>query len=224
MSFIPALIIQQESTVNIDSATGVVGLTGLIPTPNSGGQVDSDYWATPVTNFGIIGTGFKYTPTTAASTDKPDAQSFHVVRIIKNDQSTDWYALGTSTEYLEASEEVECCGTTSPPPVMPTSSDLPIIAACQILCNTNDAGLYIGVFAAPSPDTGTYRANGYFNDVALPQVTGATVAALVTALNSNGSWNSSAIGTWTNPSGNTLIVTQADGDGTDVLCALFTVS
>lgn len=220
MAWIPALVIQQEGSVYIDSATGVVGQTMLIPCPSSGGQVDSDYYATPVVDFGIIGTGFKYTPTTPNDVSPPTPQSFHVVRIIKNDQSTDWYALGNSTQYSNASEDVECC--TSPPAIMPLASTLPVFAGCQTLCNTNDAGLYIGVFAAPTPDTGTYSAKGYYNDVALPTVTGATVAALVTALNSNGSWN--AIGTWTNPSGATLIVTQAVGDGTNVLCASFTVA
>lgn len=218
MAYIPALIIQQESSVFIDSATGVVGQTMLIPTPSSGGQVDSDYWATPVNGFGIVGTGFKYTPTTPGSLAKPHAQSFHVVRIIRDSkESTDWYALGNSTQYRNASEDVECC--TSPPFIMPLASSLPVFAPCSVICNQNDAGLYFEVFAAPTPDTGTYTANGYYNDVALPQITGATVAALVTALNSNGTW--AAIGTWTNPSGATLIVTQAAGDGTNTICAVF---
>lgn len=220
MSYITALVIQQDSNVFIDSATGVVGQTMLIPCPSSGGQVDSDYYAIPVTGFGIIGTGFKYLPTTPGDVSKPDAQAFHVVRIIKNDQSTCWYAVGNSTQYIQASEDVECC--TSPPLAMPTSASLPVFAGCETICNQNDAGLYFAVFAAPTPDTGTYSAKGYYNDVSLPTVTGATVAALVTALNSNGSW--SAIGTWTNPSGATLVVTQAAGDGTDVLCASFTVA
>lgn len=223
MAYITALVIQQDHTVFVSTTAGTIGSTMLIPTPNSGGQVDSDYWATPVTGFGIEGTGFKYTPTTPGSTDKPDAQSFHVIRVIKNDQSTAWWVLGTSTDYTEVSEEVECCGTTSPAPAMPISTDLPVIAACQTLCDTDANGLYFGMFAIPTPDTGTYSAKGYYNDVALPTVTGADRAALVTALNANGSWN--AIGTWTAPGSSiSLLVTQSAGDGTDVLCAVFTVA
>lgn len=220
MAWIPALVIQQDSSVFIDSATGVVGQTMLIPCPSSGGQVDGDYYATPITNFGIIGTGFTYIPTTPGDVSKPTPQSFHVVRIIKNDQSIAWYALGNSTQYINASEDVECC--TSPPVTMPASSTLPVFAACETICNQNDDGDYFTVFAAPTPDTGTYSAKGYYNDVALPTVTGATVAALVTALNANGSW--AAIGAWTNPSDATLVVTQSAGDGTDVICASFTVA
>lgn len=224
MAFIPALVIEQASTVFINSATGAIGATQNIPTPNSGGFIDGDYWATPVTGFGIVGTGFRYTPCNASSVDKPDAQSFHVVRIINQNTNnpSDSYVLGTSTQYNQASEFVECCGTSSPAIVMPTSSDLPVIAPCTPLCNQDDNGDYFGVFAAPTPDTGTYAANGYYNDVALPQVTGATVAALTTNLNNDADWG--AIGTWTNPDGATLVVTQSGADGTDVLCAVFTVA
>ncbi len=223
MAFIPALVIQDLSTVQINSATGAIGVTQNIPTPASGGFIDGDYWATPQTSFGIVGTGFKYTPCSASSTDSPDAQSFHVVRIINQNSNnpSDVYVLGTSVDYNQASEFADCCGTSSPAVVMPTSADLPVIAPCTILCNQDDNGDYFGVFAAPTPDTGTYAANGYYNDTALPQVTGATVAALTTALNNNGSW--SAIGTWTNPSGATLVVTQSGADGTDVLCMVITV-
>lgn len=226
MSYISALVIQTTDSILINETTGEVGQTQQIATPNSGGQIDGDFWATPVTAFGVVGTGYNYNPTQPGSTDKPDAQSFHVFRLINQSQAGNVYVLGTSDDYNTVSKEVECCGTNSPAPVMPTVDDLPIIAACQVLCNTNTAtpALYIGVFAAPLPDTGTYAANGYFNGTALPQVTGATVAALVTALNASGSWNSSAIGTWTNPSGSTLIVTQADGPGTDILCMKVTVA
>lgn len=226
MSYISALVIQTTDEVLIDSTSGTIGQTQQIATPNSGGQLDGDFWAEPVTGYGVVGTGFKYTPTQPNSTsDKPTAQSFHVFRLINQNQAGNVYVLGTSDDYNEVSKETECCGTTSPAPVMPTSADLPVIAPCQTLCDTNTDGLYIGVFAAPLPDTGTYTARGYFNDVALPTITGATVAALVIALNANASWNSAAIGTWTNPSGATLVVTQGvDATGTDELCMLITVA
>lgn len=226
MSYISALVIQTTDEILINETTGEVGQTQQIATPNSGGQLDGDFWATPVTGFGVIGTGFNYVPTQpGSSSDKPDVQSFHVFRLINQSQAGNVYVLGTSTQYNTVSKEVECCGTTSPAPVMPTSADLPIIAACQTLCNQDaTSGLYVGVFAAPTPDTGTYAANGYFNGVALPQVTAATVALLNTALNANASWNSTSIGTWTNPSGATLIVTQGvNAPGTDILCMKITV-
>ncbi len=220
MSFIPALIVQQDHTVNITD--GVIGLSGLIPTPNSGGQVDSDYWAVPVNGFGIGPSGFKYIPTNPGDATPPDVQAFHVVRIIKNDQSTDWYAVGTSTQYLAASEEVECCGTTSPAPVMPTTA--PLVAPCQVLCTQNStSGLFEGNIGIPTLPAGEkFYAKGYFNDVALTALSTSgytTAALLLTAIQA--AWAATVGGTFTKTSDNlTLILTQADGPGTDVWCAV----
>lgn len=220
MSFIPALIVQQDHTVNITD--GVIGLSGLIPTPNSGGQVDSDYWAVPVTGFGIGPSGFNYIPTNPGSTDAPDAQAFHVVRIIKDNQSTDWYAVGTSTQYLLASDEAECCGTSSPAPVMPTTA--PLVAPCQVLCTQNStSGLFQGNIGIPTLPAGEkFYAFGYFNGTALTalSISGYTTAALLlTAISTN--WAATVGGTFTKTSDNlTLLLTQTDGPGTDVWCAL----
>lgn len=219
MSFIPALIVQQDHTVNING--DIIGLSGLIPTPNSGGQVDSDYWAVPVDGFGIGPSGFNYYPTTPGNKTPPTIQSFHVVRIIKNDQSTDRYVIGTSTQYIAASEEAECCGNTSPAPVMPTTS--PLIAPCQVLCNQNSStGLFFGNIGIPTLPAGEkFYAFGYFNGVALPALSGSgytTAALLLTAIQTN--WTTPTSGTFTKTADNlTLILTQASGPGTDVWCA-----
>lgn len=217
MSFIPALIIRQDHTDNINP-NSTIGLTGLIPTPNSGGQVDSDYWCVPVTGFGIFG-GVKFVAINSpGGTPKPSAQSFAAVRIVKKDQSTDWYVVGNSSQYIAASEEVECCGTTSPPPIMPTTA--PIIAPCQILCNQNSTtGLYFGNVGIPTIPAGErLYAFGFFNEVALTSLSGAgyaSVAALLAAIQA--AWG--IVGTWTVTSDNlTLVVTQSAGPGTDVLC------
>jgi hypothetical protein len=219
MAYIPALIVQYDNDVYLNE-DGTIGQTMLIPTPSSGGVVDDDYWAVPV-SLGVV-TGFNYQSTTAGSTTQPEGsngQAFHVVRIVSKNVPDDWYALGTSTDYINASQEAECCSEDSPPDVMPTTQ--PVLAPCQVLCDTNTGGLYIGVWGIPTPDLATYHVRGFIDGVAAPQVNSATAAGLAGALNGSGPW--AAVGTWS-VSGTTLTVTQSAGDGTTVVCIVITNS
>ncbi len=223
MAYISGLVIQKDSTVFVKS-DGTAGQLMLVPTPSQGASLDGDFWATPVTNFGIVGTGFKYTPCQSGDSIglAPDIQSFHVVRVIvyNQEQSTDWYVVGNSLQYTNSSGDAEA--HTSPPVAMPQT--LSAFLPTQILCNQNDAGLYFAMLGAPSlPLGGKYFARGYFNGVALTALSGAgytTAALLLTALQS--SW--SGVGTWTKTADNlTFIATQAAGSGTDVLSAAITI-
>lgn len=200
MSYITALILQHDNDQFINGGINP-GVLDLIPTPNSGGYVFADYWAVPVTD-GIV-SSWQYIPTTPGALTKPDPQAVHVVRINSKTQPDTWWAFGNSTEYVNASNDAECC--VSPGNAMPTA--IANIAPCEALCANSD-GNQFGVFGLPSPDGGTYVINGAYNGAALPQVTGATAAALVTALNANASWN--VIGTWSKTVDNlTLTVTGA---------------
>lgn len=213
--YIPALVLQYNNDQYMNGGVAP-GTIKLIPTPNSGGYVFSDYWAVPVTG-GIIG-GYEFVPCTPGATDKPDPQAVHAVRIDTTNQANTYWVLGTSTQYIAASSDAECC--VSPSADMPTT--IADIAPCQTLCDNSD-GVAFGVFGLPSPDGGTYTANGVLNDDALPEVTAATAAALVTALNLNATW--AAIGTWAKTSDNlTLTVTSASAAPStpDVLCVLVT--
>lgn len=210
--YIPALVLQYNNDQFINGGIAP-GTIKLIPTPNSGGKVFGDYWAVPVSG-GIV-SAYEFIPCSPDATDKPDPQAVHAVRITGTPDT--WWCLGTSTQYIAASSDAECC--VSPSADMPTSINN--LAACQILCGDGD-GNQFGVFGLPSPDGGTYTANGFYNDDALPEVTGSTAAALVTALNANGSW--AAIGTWAKTSDNlTLTVTgSAAPDVPNVLCVVIT--
>lgn len=197
--YIPALVLQYNNDNYINGGTSP-GVIKLIPTPSSGGVVFGDYWAVPVAGSGIV-TAYEWVPCEPDATAKPDPQAVHAVRINSTQNADNYYCLGTSTQYIAASSDAECC--VSPSADMPTT--ISNVIAYQTLCGNSD-GNQLGVFGLPYPDGGTYTANGYYNSTALPQVTGATADDLVTALNGNGSW--SAIGTWSKTADNlTLIVT-----------------
>lgn len=216
-SNVPALIIQKNYEVNLDN--GTPGLAGTVPTIGAGAVIDGDYWAVPVTGGGVV-TGFNYEATTPGSTDAPDPQAFHVVRISQNNASDFWYIAGTSDEYLGDQNAAECCDDAHVRE-LPSSEDL--IFGCQILCTTDANGDYVGVLGAPTIPLGGYKfvANGLFNGSALIQLNAATTTALLTQLNSN--WG--AVGTWTKQEASpadgiaTFVVTQSAGSGEDVLCA-----
>lgn len=217
MSYISALILQHNNDQFINGGIAP-GTIKLIPTPLNGGYVFGDYWAVPLTD-GIV-SSWQFVPCSPGDLQKPDPQAVHAVRINSTVISDTWYALGNSTEYIDASKDAECCQ--SPGLAMPSS--IANIAACQSLC-ANDDGNQFGIFGLPAPDTGTYTANGYYNSVALPQVTAATPALLVTALNGNASWN--AIGTWSSPD-NALILevvgaAVADPQDPNTLCVIVTL-
>lgn len=221
MSYISGLVIQKDSTIYFNESTGTFGQIQLVPTPSSGGKVDSDYWATPIIDSGIVGTGFTYEVTQPGSVAKPDIQSFHVVRIIvyNGQQSTAWWVVGNSTQYINASNDEEAF--VSPPFAMPQT--LAAFVPDQTLCNVDANGKYFGILAAPTLGSGRYFAKGYLNGVALTALSGAgyaSAATLLTALNA--SWGN--VGVWTKTADNqTFIVTQSAGSGTDILAAAITV-
>ncbi len=224
MAYTPALVIQKDTYI-LKNGDASFGQIMLVPTPASGGMVDSDYWATPILGEGIVGNGFEYTPTTPGSLTKPDVQSFHVIRLImqtnQSNISTTWWVVGNSTQYINTSADAEV-GHASPPILMPQT--LASFVPTQVLCNQNDAGLYFGILAAPVPLSGRrYFAKGYYNGVALTALSGAgyvSAATLLTALNAN--WSN--VGTWTKSADDqTFFVTQASGSGSDVLDAAITI-
>lgn len=225
MSYTSALVVQKDSTIYKNS-DGTFGQLMLVPTPSSGGKVDSDYWLTPVIDSGIVGTGFIPQICQALDVNKPDPQSFHAVRIIvyTQDQSTAWWAVGNSTQYILASNDAESNAPSSPPVTMPQT--LAAFVPEQVICNQNANGLYFGILAAPTLGTGKYFVKGYYNDSALPAASGAgyaSASALLTFLNTAVTgWAS--VGTWTKTADNlTFIVTQSAGSGTDTLAAAITV-
>lgn len=212
MAYINAVALQKNYSVYInDDYTVGLAITDL-PTPASGATIDSDYWAVPVTD-GVV-SGFNYTATTAANTDAPDAQAFHVVRIsMKIGGGSDfWYIIGTSSEYSSDANAADCCATDSP---VELPSGLPTVLPCQVICQQDGNGNYIGILGTPSlPEGEEYEGLGIFNGSDLTTIFASTLDNLVTQANLH--WGSA--GTWTH-NGTTLIVTQTDGPGTDVLCA-----
>ena len=221
-TYIPALVIKHNNDVYLTPDL-VVGVTMSIPTPGAGGVIDGDYWAVPISNYGVV-TGFNFVPTTPDSTDAPTLQSFHVFRLTNRFGNDAWYARGSSTTdgespanpgYIQASQDAECCAEN--PDELPT--DVPDMLPCQVACELNADGNYFFVIALPT-DIGTYTGNGYLNGEVLAQITGATPAAIQTALNSN--WNNQgspnvAI-TWT-VTNNIAMGVITDGTGEDTLCA-----
>lgn len=227
-SFIQALVIETNNSV-LFNQDGSLGELQAIPTPGNGARIDGDFWAKPITD-GVVGTGFNYEPTTPDSTVKPDAQAFHVVKISMNNSSDYWYLRGVSTSttalnygYIQAAQDAECCDDT--PRTMPT--DVPNLAGCQFVCETNDDGNYVAYFGIPSlqaPYT-RYFPYGYLNGVALANAaaTGySTINAMLTFLNA--SWNvgggsPAATNVWSfAQDGLTLVLTQTNGTGDDYIC------
>ncbi len=226
-TFIPALVIKHNNDVYLTPEL-VVGVTMSIPTPGAGGVIDGDYWAVPISNYGIV-SGFNFVPTTPTSTDAPTPQSFHVFRLITRFGNDVWYARGSTTTdgdspanagYIQAAQDAECCDES--PASLPT--DVPGLYPCQVACELNADDNYFFVLGLDR-DQGTYRANGYLNGETLAEASGATAAALQTSLNSlwtnQGSPN--VVIVWTITDGKVIGVITA-GSGSDVLCAEITSS
>lgn len=238
-AYIPAIVLQKNNTVFIgDNGIGVeksgsgeivtgLGLATEVPTPDGGGVIDADYWATPVNDNGIV-TSYKYTPYNASdpvTSVKPSAQSFAVCRIMNRLASDYWYVVGTVAQYITAANGGSALPTTIT--VIP--------AGCQTMCQFDANGNYFAVEALPTL-TGNkrYFPSGYWNGIALPAGTAAgytTSETLLTFLNTatvavltngvitsyTGGW--AIAGTWTvSGDGLTLLATQTDGPGTDVIC------
>jgi hypothetical protein len=221
-TFIPALVIKHNNSVFLTPDLQV-GVTMTIPTPGSGGVIDGDYWAVPISDYGVV-TGFNFEPTTPDDTEPPTLQSFHVFRLISRFGNDVWYVRGSTTfdgespanpGYIQAAQDAECCAET--PVTLPT--DVPLMQPCQTACEWDTDGNYFFMIALPT-DAGTFTANGYLNGEELPEVTGATPAALQAALSA---WNN--IGspnveiTWTLLNDNTIKGVITDGTGEDTLCA-----
>ncbi len=221
-NFLKAIAIQFNTTVYLGDGVTVGSTVNNVPTPGSGGIIDGDYWAVPV-NDGVL-SGFNYTACDPGDTDAPDIQAFHVVRISSQNNANVWWLVGTSTDYAESSETIECCFDTSPDVVMPT--DQPSIAPCQVICADAD-GVFTAVLGLPSLAEGeAYFPFGYFNGVALTAASGAgygSTGALLTFLNA--SWLTGALtNTWAVSSGTPKTLTNTldanTATGADVLCAV----
>lgn len=228
-TFIPALVIKHNNDVYLNTNTLAVGTIMSIPTPGSGAVIDGDYWAVPI-NDNVV-SGFDYIPCAPTDTDAPTAQSFHVFKMTNRFGNDVWIVRGTTTAavggspsscgYIQAAQDAECCAAS--PCELPT--DVPVIAACQTLCNWDSDNKYFGEFGLPELTSNLrYYPYGYYNDVLLgagSAIGYATKTALLSFLNS-GDWG--AIGTWTvddATNANSIKVTLAAGDGTDVLCVGF---
>lgn len=219
-TFIPALVIKHNNSVFLTSDL-VVGVTMSIPTPGSGAVIDGDYWAVPISNYGIV-TGFDFEPTTPTDTDEPTPQSFHVFRLVNRFGNDVWYVRGTTTTdggspanagYIQAAADAECCDET--PATLPT--DVPLMQPCQVACEWNADSSYFFVFGLPT-DAGTYTLNGYLNGETLPEITGVDGAAIETALSAWSNVGSpNVVITWT-VTDNVAMGVITDGSGSDTLC------
>lgn len=228
-TFIPALVIKHNNDTYM-TADLAVGQVMTIPTPGAGGVPDGDYWAVPISNYGVV-SGFNYVPVTSDNDDTaPTLQSFRVFRLITRFGNDVWYVRGQTTApgtgspayngYIEASQDAECCDTT--PRTLP--QDVPELMPCQVACEWDTNENYFFILGAP-PDkvTETYTARGYLNGEALPNAVGSTLAALRTQMASlwtNQGSPQIAI-TWTQSNGN-FIGVITNGNGNDYLCAKIT--
>lgn len=226
-TYIQALVVKHNKDVYLTPDLEV-GVTMAIPTPGAGGAIDGDYWAVPISNYGVV-TGFNFVPTTPTSTDAPTLQSFHVFRLINQTPLTDnvWWVVGTTTTdgdspanagYIQVAADAECCS--EDPAALPTT--VPALHPCQVACELDADGNYFFVLGLGT-DVGTYTATGYLNGEALPTASGATGSALETSLNS----------LWTNVGSPNVAITWTvaneraigvitDGDGADTLCGQVT--
>lgn len=221
-TFIPALVIKHNNSVFLTPDLEV-GVTMPIPTPGAGGVIDGDYWAVPISDYGVV-TGFNFEPTTPNDTEPPTLQSFHVFRLISRFGNDVWYVRGSTTTdgespandgYIQAAQDAECCSET--PATLPT--DVPLMQPCQTACEWDVDGNYFFIVALPT-DGGTYTGNAYLNGEQLPEITGATAAALRTQMASQWTNQGSpqiAI-TWTVLNDNTIKGVITAGDGEDTIC------
>lgn len=215
-TFIPATVIKHNNTVFLGDSLIDYGDVQQIPTPGTGGRIDGDYWATPITDGGVVDS-FNFDPVVKENAAvKPDVQSFRVFRLITSKQygkADYWYILGTTTQYLASSQAAECCDT---PVLMPT--DTPNIAPTQLMCQYNNATAqdYFAVWGVPTTlPGGRLYAYGFFNNAALPSLasTGYATAALLNAAMQS-TWSGIVGGTFV-LANNVITLTQPSGPGTD---------
>lgn len=224
--YIPALVLQYNNDQYINGGIDP-GTVKLIPTPQSGGFVFADYWAVPV-SLGIV-SSYEFIPCAPGDTTKPDPQAVHSVRINSTTSRDSYYVLGTSTQYIQASKDAECC--VSPGYDMPTV--ITDIASCQALCANSD-GYGFGVFGIPSPVGGgeDIVATGYYTVTAtgvtttLPSISSPNAATMANNLNVNATW--AEVGQWSvTEDGLTLTVVQdallANTQEPNVVCVLLQI-
>lgn len=227
-TFIPALVIKHNNVVFMNTDTLTAGTIMSIPTPGSGAVIDGDFWAVPI-NDNVV-SGFNYIPCAATDTVAPSPQSFHVFKLTNRFGNDVWVVRGKTTDlagggspstgfgYIQVAQDAECCSAT--PRTLPT--DIPVIAACQTLCNWDVNNKYFGEFGLPAlVGNSRYYAYGYYNGTLLTAgtATGYATKDLLLAFLNSGAWG--AIGTWTYDAaanGNSLKVTLAGGTGIDKIC------
>lgn len=226
-NYFPALIISKNNTTFL-SESGAIGQMGFIPSPGAGGRPDGDFWAVPVSDFGVV-SGIDFVPVSEDNENAaPSPFAFRVFRLLQHKQSDHWYVRGSINGdaaaspieygYIQASESAECCDT----PSLQLPTDVPTPAGCYAMCDFDADGKYFAIFGVPSttPTEPFYYAFGAFNGQTLAALstTGyASVGALVTAMNNN--WGVAVGGTFSAINSNTSVkLAQTSGDGTDVLC------
>lgn len=232
MAYFNALVIKKNNDLYLDPTTLKAGVMQLIPTPDSGGRIDGDWWATPIADYGVV-TGFNFTPTSPTALVGPTAQSFHVFRLINAgaDGTNDvWWVRGTSTlsgdspalpGYAEVAADWDCCAAVKR--TLPTTTTA--IAPCAELCYYNSGTSYGITFTVPTL-VGNQRlyAYGYYNNIlltALSPTTGFTsAAALLSAIQSN--WatttDGQSLGTWTGTATTITLTQGANASGANQLC------
>lgn len=219
-SFVQATIIKHNNTLFLGDDLVVYGYVQLIPTPGSGGRVDGDYWAQPIVGEGVVD-GINFIPYGPNTPTQPTPQSFRVFRLITSKaygKADYWYILGTQQDYVNASQDAECCDAT--PRVMP--DDVPALAPEQLMCLYNNAidQDYFAVFAVPSNFFGgRLHAYGWYNGVKLAGLSAAgyaTPALLNSAMQS--AWGATVGGTFVLSADlKTITVTQTAGNGTNTI-------
>lgn len=226
-TFVTGKVIRRNTETFLDTDLVNYGVSMPLPTPGSGGDPsDGDFWAVPITDNNVVD-NFNFVPTTPGSSDKPTPQSFHVFRLITvpgRAQRNTWYALGTTSDYINASKDAECCDLgvddqDAPILARELPSTVTPIAPDQVMCKTDVSGDYYAVFGAPTipPSTGKVYAYGWFNGAPLTALSGSgytTIALLVTAMNTN--WGTPVGGTFAYANG-VITLTQTAGSGHDVI-------
>lgn len=222
-SYLTGLCLEKQD-IQFVNTDGSLGALLQVPTPENGGVVDGDVWATPI-NYGTY-SGWvyqPYNPTNKKESVPPTFFSQACVKISSRFSSDWWYVLGTAADYVGAS-----AGGAPLPTTWPVVTHSKAIApVCQKVDTQDVNGNYIIVLALPTQAAGEYLfPYGVLDGVQLPSSTAngyLTVASLLVFLNAN--WTNvgcptSSI-TWTVSADQlTLIGTETSGRGIDEFCGV----